>query len=97
MILCRSYRSAATPPGMENRKDGNCSAKMVTPIRNAELVIEYTTQTTAVRCIQVPNCDTDLPVKYKEYFRLRNALNMSNLLNLFKLNVVLTKILKMSN
>jgi hypothetical protein len=54
--------------------------------------MEYTTHTTAVRCIQVPNCDTDLPVKYKVYFVLLNARNVFDSLNLLTAGAILGEI-----
>ena len=39
-------------------------ANNVTPSMNLECVSEYTTQLTAVFCIQVPIREMDCPVKY---------------------------------
>ena len=47
----------------KNKKEGNKLAKRVTPNINFECVSEYTTQLTAVFCIQVPIREMDCPVK----------------------------------
>jgi len=59
----RLYRSDTTPPIEENKKEGNKLAKRVAPNINFECVSEYTTQLTAVFCIQVPIREMDCPVK----------------------------------
>jgi len=58
------YRSAINPPNRPKNSIGpNCSA-VVTPTANDEPVSENTSQSWAIRCIQVPLLEIRAPRKY---------------------------------
>jgi hypothetical protein len=61
MMRRRSRRSASAPPMSEKRSIGPVERKPSTPRRNAEFVIERTTQLCATVCIQVPVVEVNAP------------------------------------